>query len=299
MPARTWSAVVLRAFAIASARGAHDFTLVNPGQMLLTVTPAVRRSAAMSWENAMIAEFVSPVVHDPGRSCLPVTPETLRMRPPFDFFRYGSACLVVCTAAISFRLRILSHCSAESCSKAPGIRPPTLLTRISMPPSCEAASATNLLQPSSLAKSVTTPAALTPSAWISFTAASSPCAPRPESATLQPSFASAVAIANPMPWLEPVIAAFLPLSPRSMLSPFLLAQRRGHVHVPVEDAPRGAHERRALDLRSAAVRASDQVHLDLPGRMLDREHAAGEPARLDEAVRHRSRQHRRGRHRER
>jgi hypothetical protein len=40
--------------------------------------------------------------------------------------------------------------------------------------------------------------------------------PRADSATLQPSFASAVAIAYPKPWLEPVIAAFLPFSPRSM-----------------------------------------------------------------------------------
>ncbi len=195
MPARTWSAVVLRAFAIASARGPQDLTLVKPGQMLLTVMPAAPTSAAVSLENAMIAEFVSAVLQAPASSCLPVTPDTLRMRAPRAFLRRGSACLVVCTAAISFRFRIFSHCSAVSPSSVPGIRPPTLFTRMSRPPSCAAASAANFLQPSSVEKSLTMPTALTPSACMSLTAAARPSAPRAESATLQPSFASAVAMA--------------------------------------------------------------------------------------------------------
>src|SRR5882672_9736498 len=41
---------------------------------------------------------------------------------------------------MSLRLRILSHCSALRPSSVPGISPPTLFTKMSIPPSCEAAS---------------------------------------------------------------------------------------------------------------------------------------------------------------
>src|SRR5215470_12473458 len=60
------------------------------------------------------------------------------------------------------------------------------------------------------------PTALTPSASMSLTAAASASAPRAESATLHPSLARAVAMAYPMPWLDPEIAAFFPFRPRSM-----------------------------------------------------------------------------------
>ncbi len=56
---------------------APRLTLVKPGQMLLTVMPAARRSPAMTFVKPMIAELGMVVVRAPGNTCLPVTPETL------------------------------------------------------------------------------------------------------------------------------------------------------------------------------------------------------------------------------
>ena len=94
IPERTWSGVTPRTLAIASARGPHDSTFVKPGQMLLTVMPTLPSSPAMSFENAMMPAFGIVVVNVPASSCLPVTPETLRIRPMRLFLRAGSACFV-------------------------------------------------------------------------------------------------------------------------------------------------------------------------------------------------------------
>ena len=52
----------------------------------------------------------------------------------------------------------------------------------------------------------------------------------------------------------------------------------------LENAPRGAHERRALDDRRGPRAVGHEVHFDTPGRVLDAEHPAGEPARFDVAA---------------
>ncbi len=94
MPARTSSAVTPRTLAIASARGPHDSVFVSPGQMLLTVIPSAPSSPAMSFEKPMIPVFGIVVVNAPGNSCLPDTPETLRILPAFDFLRCATAYFV-------------------------------------------------------------------------------------------------------------------------------------------------------------------------------------------------------------
>src|SRR5438309_7576198 len=62
-------------------------------------------------------------------------------------------------------------------------------------------------------------------------------------------------------------------------------KRIGYVDIPVEDAPRGAHERGALDHRRGTRARGDQVHLDVTRGMLDAEHAARKSLRLDVAAR--------------
>src|SRR5438477_3820352 len=76
-------------------------------------------------------------------------------------------------------------------------------------------------------------------------------------------------------------------------------KRVGHVDMPVEDAPRGAHERGALDHRHRSRSVGDQVHLDVTRGMLDAEHAAGKSLGLDVAARDGSGKHRGGAHGER
>src|SRR2546423_3177478 len=68
-------------------------------------------------------------------------------------------------------------------------------------------------------------------------------------------------------------------------------KRVGHVDMPVEDAPRGAHERGALDHRRRSRSVGDQVHLDVTRGMLDAEHAAGKSLGLDVAARDGSGKH--------
>src|SRR5256885_5841949 len=62
-------------------------------------------------------------------------------------------------------------------------------------------------------------------------------------------------------------------------------KRVGHIDVPVEDAPRGSHERGSLDHGRPTRARGDQVHLDVARRMLDAEHSAGKSLRLDVAAR--------------
>lgn len=47
-----------------------------------------------------------------------------------------------------------------------------------------------------------------------------------------------------------------------------------HVHDAFENAPRGAHERRALDNRRLSRAIGDEIHIDAPGGMFDAEHPA-------------------------
>ena len=122
-----------------------------PGQMLLTVMPSLDNSPAMTFVNPMIAVLGRVVVRAPGRSCLPVMPDTLSTFAPVEFFRCGIADRVVQTNAIRLRLMMSVHCSSDTLSIVPGIIPPTLLTRMSSPPSPATTSSMNLAQPSEVA----------------------------------------------------------------------------------------------------------------------------------------------------
>src|SRR5262245_5131315 len=93
------------------------------------------------------------------------------------------------------------------------------LTRMSIRPKAETTSATMPRTAASSPVSLLKAATFTPvAAAISVRAASSVARSRATMATLAPSFASANAMALPMPRLPPVTMAALPLSSRSMLA---------------------------------------------------------------------------------
>src|ERR1035441_4770349 len=88
----------------------------------------------------------------PGESILPETPEMFSMRPALDFFKYGTTDFVVKTYDIRLQSIISRHVSAVKVASVPGIVPPTLLTRMSQPPSAATALSTKARQPSSVVR---------------------------------------------------------------------------------------------------------------------------------------------------
>ena len=92
--------------------------------------------------------------------------------------------------------------------------PPTLFTTMSSPPNEAMAAPTTDVAPSSVDRSAATPRAL-PGPGAAATASSSVASPRAQNTTSAPSSTSRVAIARPMPRLEPVTSATFPASPSS------------------------------------------------------------------------------------
>src|SRR5688572_13031758 len=93
---------------------------------------------------------------------------------------------------------------------------PTLLTRMSTGP-MRATPASRVFAPSAVMRSAAMPCA-SPRFDMADTACFTDCSERPLRITRAPSDASASAVARPMPIVEPVISASLPLIPRSMSS---------------------------------------------------------------------------------
>ena len=91
-------------------------------------------SAAIIFAKPWIAVFGIVVVRAPGNNCVPVTPDTFSILPALDFLMCGTAYFVVCTKDMRLVFRIVSQISGVTLSIVPGIIPPTLFTRMSIPP---------------------------------------------------------------------------------------------------------------------------------------------------------------------
>src|SRR4029453_5854077 len=115
------------------------------------------------------------------------------------------------------RSSALRHSSSVlSAMRAPPPPPPTLLTRISIPPKAAVAASTSRAAWSGCPTSARQDATATPSARKGASVAASGAAERAASTRQQPSAAKALAVARPIPRLEPVIRATLSFSFRSI-----------------------------------------------------------------------------------
>src|SRR5262245_6138185 len=115
------------------------------------------------------------------------------------------------------RSSALRHSSSVlSAIRAPPPPPPTLLTRISIPPKAATAASTSRAAWSGCPTSARQDATTTPSARKAASAAARGAAERAASIRQQPSGAKALAVARPIPRLEPVIRATLSFSFRSI-----------------------------------------------------------------------------------
>ena len=111
-----------------------------------------------------------------------------------------------------------SKFARQSASVRP-LPPETLETMLSMPPKASAEASTQAFSASPSPTSTAWPKAVTPLADSAATASFTWSSLRAQMATLQPSSASASAMARPMPRLPPVMSALLPFSCKSMLCP--------------------------------------------------------------------------------
>src|SRR5579862_3406334 len=167
--------------------------------------------------------------------------------------RAGSARRVNRMVDISVSSQAARQSSSSNWSKLPAGGPPVLLTRTSTPPNRSRVAATSRARASGSVDSPVTasPRALPGSASTSPTAWSSRLPLRANIATLQPSAASAMAAARPMPDDAPLTIAVHPSRPRSMVSEVLAASpERGPASIEsAADAVVAAAEMLAL-LRS-------------------------------------------------
>src|SRR5579871_2788540 len=133
--------------------------------------------------------------------------------------RAGRARRVNRTVDISVSSQAARQSSSSNWSKLPAGGPPVLLTRISAPPNRSRVAATSRARASGSVDSPisASPRALPGSASTSATACSSRLPLRANIATLQPSAASAMAAARPMPEDAPLTIAVHPSRPRSMV----------------------------------------------------------------------------------
>src|SRR5215468_6368263 len=132
--------------------------------------------------------------------------------------------------------------SVLSAMRAPPPPPPTLLTRISIPPKAATAASTSRAAWSGCPTSARQDATTTPSARKAASAAASGAAERADSTRRQPSAAKAVAVARPIPRLEPVIRATLSFSFRSIARLLSACPGRASLKGGVGKKPQDEHE---------------------------------------------------------
>src|SRR5258707_911844 len=142
----------------------------------------------------------------------------LMMDPPPCSRMIGMACLMDIHADLRLTLRMRSNaCSSARCAgPSPPPPIPTLLTRISIRPQRDLASATTAAQSASRETSARNGAALPPSLAIMATVSIAVARSRPTHRTCAPSRANSTAMARPLPmvspadWPAPTMMAILP-----------------------------------------------------------------------------------------
>src|SRR5215468_1206187 len=143
------------------------------------------------------------------------------------------------------RSSALRHSSSVlSAMRAPPPPPPTLLTRISIPPKAATAASTSRAAWSGCPTSARQDATAMPSARKAASAAASGAAERADSTRRQPSAAKAVAVARPIPRLEPVIRATLSFSFKSIARLRSRGPIKGCDQGGVLNPPQAQHDRR-------------------------------------------------------
>ncbi len=133
------------------------------------------------------------------------------MRPKLRRSMRGRWCRESRTPESTLTSKMRCHCWSSICSNGTAAKMPTLLTRMSR----SGAAATIFATPSAVPASAATPV----EPGVFCTASSTRSRVRPLTTTLAPSRASSCAMASPMPAVEPVTSARLPLSWRSISSP--------------------------------------------------------------------------------
>src|SRR5215471_8092801 len=134
------------------------------------------------------------------------------------------------------------HSSSVLSARAPPPPPPTLLTRISIPPKAATAASTSRAAWSGCPTSARQDATATPSARKAASAAARGAAERADSTRQHPSAAKAVAVARPIPRLEPVIRATLSFSFRSIARLHSACPGRASIKGGLGKKPQDEHE---------------------------------------------------------
>ena len=189
---------------------------IDPGAMLLTRMLSRASCCASDLARLISAALTALYVIRPPVS-RPKIDAIIRMTPPPRRFMWGTASFDARTAGMS----VWSIASCQSASvvaiRSPPRARPTLFTRMSRPPNRATVWSTSAATPSAVATSACTAKTRAGSPQADPTSASA-SASRPgvraQSATRQPSRASAVALASPRPRLEPVMMAILSVSSR-------------------------------------------------------------------------------------
>src|SRR5580704_6577907 len=184
--------------------------------------PCGTNSSAQRSVSKISAAFAAPYCPDIASwGDQPEIDATLITEAPVRPFICGSASRIIRTVWIRFRsMAPRQSSSVLSEMRAPPPPPPTLLIRISIPPKATTAAWTSPAASSGLLTSAAQAATFTVLARNDACASANCLAERAESINRQPSAANALAVARPIPRLEPVIRATLPVSLRSIALSF-------------------------------------------------------------------------------
>src|SRR5215472_14902055 len=192
-------------------------------------------SSAQRSVSKISAAFAAPYCPDIASwGDQPEIDATLTTAAPVRPFICGSVSRIIRTVWIRFRSMALRQSSSVlSAMRAPPPPPPTLLIRTSIPPKAATAAWTSPAASSGLLTSAAWAATSAVIARNAASASASGPAERAESIKRQPSAANALAVARPIPRLEPVISTTLPANFRSMRSPLSLAFGDPGLHLVV------------------------------------------------------------------
>ena len=181
---------------------------MRPGGIEFTVMPCRPTSRDSPFAQECIAAFAAKAPFRPSGSDFPVI---LIMRPHFLSIIWPRSRWVSWRWRRKLSVSASSHCSSVDSSVKRRL-PPALFTRMSTRPRpFSAASAIRSAAPSARKS-----CSMMTSGPVSFCNSSSRLRRRAATASFTPSFASATALARPMPMLAPVTSAHLPAIPRSI-----------------------------------------------------------------------------------
>src|SRR5215510_12456078 len=189
---------------------------IRPGSTMFTVMPSFARSPARVLNMPAMPGRIPLERMSPSTGCLTELDWMARMRPHFFFFMSGSTARMKRTVERCTCWKAAVQCSSVICSKGPGGGPPTLATRMSMPPHCSRVFETTRSMSSGLLASAGTASTSAPvRVRTSSAAVLRSASPRAHMLTRAPSAAKPMAEALPMPLLAATTSATLPLSPSS------------------------------------------------------------------------------------